>query len=198
VENLSLKNISLTIIGGGAGYLIGTICGILLGYVLWSLVTLIFGEFVFASWTTVLLNGFFSMVMGILLSVLVVMIARKLFGMKMSPVIWAAVASILALVAMINFGAGFIFDNHGRAYDYVPLPPEGLDLSEVGYRSDLLPGHRAQLRYGTITGQMIGSPLGAIAGLWIAFHETIGRKRKQEDKEEFNQYTKFLNEKLKK
>ncbi len=194
MENLSLKNIGLTIIGGGIGYWIGTACGILLGYILWSLIALIFGEFVFTSWTTVLSHGFFSMIMGILLSLLVVLIARKVFGIKMSPNFWGVVGSILALVAMINFGAVFIFEDHGRAYDYVPLTPEGL----VPYRSDLLPGYRAQLQYGTVTGQMIGSPLGIIAGLWIAFHETIGRKRKQDDKEEFNEYAKFLNEKLKK
>jgi hypothetical protein len=198
MENLSLKNIILTILGGGIGYWIGAIFGTLLGFILWSVVALVFGEFVFASWTTVLSNGFFSMILGILLALLIIVLARKLFGIKMSPVIWGTIASILTLIAVINFGARFIFEDHGRAYDYVPLPPEGLDLSEVAYRSDLLPGHRAQLRYGTITGQMIGSPLGAIAGLWIAFHETIGRKRKREDKEEFNQYTKFMNEKLKK
>jgi hypothetical protein len=198
MENLSLKNIILTIIGGGIGYCIGTAFGILLGYILWSLIALIFGEFVFASWTTVLSNGFFSMILGILLTLLIIVLARKLFGMKMSPVIWGTIASILTLIAMINFGARFIFEDHGRAYDYVPLPPEGLDLSEVAYRSDLLPGHRAQLHYGTITGQMIGSPLGAIAGLSIALHETLGRKRKQEDKKEFDEYAKFMKEKLKK
>jgi hypothetical protein len=198
MENLSPKNISLTIIGGGVGYLIGTIFGILLGYILWSLVTLIYGEFAFDSWTTVISHGSLSIILGVLLALLITMIARKLFGMKMSPLIWGTVAAILAVVAMFNFGARFIFEDHGRAYDYIPLPPEGLDLSEAAYRSDLLPGYRAQLHYGTITGQMIGSPLGAIAGLWIAFHETIGRKRKQKDRQEFDEYSRFFDEHLKK
>jgi hypothetical protein len=198
MESLSLKNVTLTIIGGCIGYWIGTIFGTLLGYILWSLVALIFGEFIFASWTTVLSQGFLSLILGILLSLVVVVITRKLFGMKMSPIFWGTVASILTLFVINNFGVGFVFEDHGGAYEYVPLPPEGLDLSEVQYRSDLLPGHRAQLHYGTVTGQMIGSPLGTIAGLWIAFRETIGRKRKQEDKEEFNEYTKFLARKLRK
>src|SRR5688572_24965206 len=101
MANLSLKNIILTIIGGGIVYCIGSAFGILLGYILWSLIALIFVEFVFASWTTVLSNGFFSMILGILLALLIIVLARKLFGMKMSPVIWGTIASILTLIAMI-------------------------------------------------------------------------------------------------
>src|SRR5688500_6104507 len=123
MENLSLKNISLTIIGGGVGYLIGTLFGILLGYILWSLVTLLHGEFSFDSWTTVVSTGFLSIILGVLLALLITLMARKLFGMKMSPLIWGVMASILAVGAMFNFGARFIFEDHGRAYDYIPLAP---------------------------------------------------------------------------
>lgn len=198
MENLSLKNIVLTILGGGIGYWIGAIFGALLGFILWSVVALIFGEFVFKSWTTVLSHGFFSLVLGGLLSMLLVVIARKLFGMKISQLTSAAVASMVGIFVLFTYGVKIIFNSeiYGQ-YNYMLGASAMVDLDAI-IDTTLPPGTMAQLYYGAGTGQILGSYFYTIAGLWIAFHETIGRKRKQEDKEEFNEYTKFLNEKLKK
>jgi hypothetical protein len=198
MENLSLKNIILTIIGGGIGYWTGAIFGTLLGFILWSVVALIFGELVFDSLLTVISHGFFSIVLGILLSLLVVAISRKLFGITIPHFSGAAVASMVGIFVLFTYGIKIIFHPgvYGQ-YNYMLGASAMVDLDSI-IDTSLPPGTMAQLYYGTGTGQLIGSYFGTIAGLWIAFRETIGRKRKREDKEEFNKYTKFLNEKLKK
>jgi hypothetical protein len=197
MENLSLRNISLTIIGGGIGFCIGIACGALLGFILWALIALISGEFVFYSRTTVISHAFFSVVLGILLSLGVVVIAKKLFGNKMSYLIWVAVGSMVAIFVMFNYGIKVIFHPEMYThYNFIAISGD-IDLSSFP-ATGLPPGLMAQLYYGAGTGQLVGAYLGTIAGLWVAFCETLGRKRKQQDEKEFNEYSKFLANYLKK
>jgi hypothetical protein len=197
MENLSLKNILLTILGGGIGYSLGIACGSLTGLALWMLITLISGEFVFNSLATVISHGFFTVVLGILLSLIVVVVARKLFGHHMSYLIWAGIASILGIFVLFTYGIKVIFHPESyMQYNYLAISGD-TDLTAF-YETDLPPGYMSQLYYGAGTGQLVGSYLGAIAGLWVAFQNTIGRKRKKEDKKEFDEYSKFIKNQLEK
>ncbi len=191
MENLSMKNI-LWIIGGAvAGFSIGLIIGAIFGSLFWMLIALISGEFVFYSAKTVIVNTLFSVLTGILLSALGILASRRLFGSSASYLIWGIVGSAIGLIVMFSYGTNIIF--HPEIYDYMLFLPTGNRIEP-----NLDPRIMSQVYYGAGTGQLIGAYLGTIMGLWISYSETIGRKRKLEDKKEFDEYSNFFKDRLKK
>ncbi len=198
MENPSLKSIFLVIGGAVAGYFIGSTIGVIMGVLFWMLVALVSGEFVFYSTSSVIANSFFSMLIGILLSVLGVISIRRLFGNNTSYFIWGTAGLTIGLVVMFSYGTNIIFhpEIYGE-YNYI-TPFSRRDSLDQNLETLIPPRIISQVYYGAGTGQLIGSYLGTLMGLWISFSETIIKKRKAEDKKEFGEYSDFLKERLKK
>ena len=198
MEKLSLKNILWIVFGVTCGYFAGQGMGTLLGTFVWIVIGVAFGGLVYYSTGTIVANTILSTTFGILFSLLAGALDRRFFGRRMSPAIWLGVGAALGAIVMFSYGINFI--THPELYKgYQHLFPGSAGVA-IPDSPELSPSFANMLRvaYGTGTGQLIGSYLGIFTGLLISIRETIGRKRKVEDKQEFDEYSNFFKERLKK
>ena len=198
MKNLSLKNVLWVIGSTVTGYYLGTMAGTLLGFIAWSFIGLVFGGLVYYSNGTIIVNAVLSIAFGILFSLLVGVLDRMLFGSRMSLAIWMGVGAAVGAIVMFAYGINFItHPEHYSGYQYW-FP--GSARFEIGNDPKQSPSLALMLRtsFGTGTGHFIGLYIGLFAGLLIAIREILGRKQKSEDKKEFDEYARFLKERLKK
>jgi hypothetical protein len=198
MKNLSLKNILWIVFGVVCGYSSGVMIGTLLGTMTWTLIGILSGGFFDRSTTTIIIQAALSITFGILLSLLTGSMDRRFFGSRMPLAIWIGIGASISIAVMLGYGVNFItHPEHHAKYQFVfpgigGMPKEVFEEPAVSHKYMLLTA------YGVGTGQLIGSFLGVFAGLLISIRETIFRKQKSEDKKQFDEYSKFINERLKK
>jgi len=186
------------IFGVVCGYFLGWAIGMLLGTITWTLLGVTFGGLINHSTNSVIVNTLLSIMFGMLLALLIGAFDGKVFGGKTSLAIWMGVGMAVGLIVMFSYGINFI--THPEHYDnYLSLFP---GASRIAVESTLvqLPSFDYLLHtaFGLGTGRFIGVYLGLFAGLLISVRETLGRKRSTADKKEFDEYSKFFKEQLKK
>jgi len=199
MKNLSPKTVLWIIFGFIAGYFAGQIVGGLLGAILWAFVGVFYGGFAYQATSTIIINTILSIAFGVLLSYLAWSFDKRLFGSKLSFLIWGLAGIIAGLIVMFTYGIDIISDPETyRNYNgLAPLSGEILHINRL-YEPLQSPSFLSTMRYGGGTGQLVGIYVGIFAGLLISVRETLGRKRTAEDKQEFDEYSKFFDEQLKK
>jgi hypothetical protein len=198
IEILSVKNILWILFGVACGYFLGWGVGMLLGTIIWTFLGVAFGGLIYHSTNSILVNAVLSVTFGVLLSLLVGAFDKRLFGGKTSPAIWMSVGAVLGVIVMFSYGINFM--THPEDYrNYLHLFP-GVQRMPIEIISEPSPSYDYMLHiaYGIGTGRFIGLYLGLFAGMLISIRETLGRKRRAEDKQEFDEYSNFFKEHLKK
>lgn len=197
MENLSVKNALVIVASVIGGFYMGQVVGAITGFILWSFIGLMLGGLLYYSNVTIAINTVLSTLFGIVLSLLIGSFDRMFFGSQMSLKVWAGIGTVVGLAIMFSYGTRIIADPeiYGQYEHLVPgaQPGEAIRTSEDSQSFRNL----SQISYGNGTGAFIGLYLGSFAGLIISVRETLGRKRKPEDKKEFDEYSKFFKERLK-
>lgn len=199
MENISLKNILWILFGFIGGYFAGQIVGALLGTIVWAFIGLAFGGLVYQATSTIIINIICSIAFGVLLAFLIWSFDKRLFGARTPFLMWGLAGAIAGLIVMFTHGINIIShpELYGNFNGLNPLNGHIFDINRY-YNPLPQPWSIPIMRYGGGTGQLIGIYLGTLAGLFISIRETIGRKRKVEDKKEFGEYSDFFKKRLKK
>lgn len=199
MEKFSLKNIIWVIFGFICGYYAGQIAGGLLGTIVWAFVGVVFGGLVYQAASTVIISTILSIVFGVLLAFLIWSFDKRLFGARTPSILWGLAGAIAGLIVMFTYGINVIShpELYGNFNGLNPLDGYIFDINRY-YNPLPQPWRLPMLQYGGGTGQLIGIYLGILAGLFISIRETIAKKRKAEDKQEFDAYSNFFKEHLKK
>jgi hypothetical protein len=197
MKNLSLKNMSLTMLGGGIGYVLGVVFGALASILVWGLVALVSAEFVFYSVDTFVLNFLRSMAVIALIALFTILADKKVFAGKTHYWTWFVLGTLAVVYVMTTYGINVVFhpEDHDT-YAYF-LRDAGSDPDMIFKEMAMPRKKRIYFYYGIGSGILIGSIQGALTGSVVAFREAF-KKRKSEDKKEFDEYSNFINSRLKK
>jgi len=198
MENLSLKNILWILFGVACGCFLGWGMGMLLGTIVWTLMGVMFGGLVYHSTNSIVVNTILSITFGVLLSLLIGAFDRRLFGGKISTAVWISVGAILGAIVMFSYGINFFIHPEDYVYYQRLFPGSARMATELSLVISPSFDYMLHTAYGIGTGSFIGLYLGLFAGLLISIRETIGRNRSAEDKKEFDNYSNFFKERLKK
>lgn len=192
MENLSIKNILWVLLGIGAGFFGGAILGTLIGVIVWAVPALALGSFVYHFPNSLMINTLLSVLLSLLLILPIVAIVNKTTGSNLSCLRWGIAAIVIGLIVVLTYGTNIIAHPETYAnYNHIVLNPR-MTLTDPKGKLEKT-SRNAELYFGGGTGQLIGSSLYALIGGLVVFRETIGKKRKVEDKQEFDRYSKFLN-----
>jgi hypothetical protein len=169
------KKISQILIASVSGYFIGSTFGMLAGAIFGAILGLFFREIVY-SYQTILMSILFALALGGVLGWLAALATRRFYGVNIATTTGILLGTILGFLVVLGYGVIVISDPNIFDQTFYVIP----------------------LSYGVGIGQYTGSIECMVIGFVLSIREIIVNRPTTKDKQEFESYSAFYKEKLKK